>query len=183
MSDDVLESLSVLSAAFVLSFALVTLEIAAAGLGLALPAVAPVAFYLGVAHGTAMALAFSVPAIMAVEIVLGRSGTALIVLPVLLLLVQQWRENGARDAVEGQAAIGALLGGLCAMAQLLVEHGSLLPPGFPLSFAHLLANGASGAATGALLVPAVVWGMDFLAARMDLPRYAEEKRETKRWQI
>ncbi|MFA5206034.1 MAG: hypothetical protein WC708_16680 [Lentisphaeria bacterium] len=138
-----------------------------------LPAWSVTAFYATVVHDWRLSFFPWAIAGLILDVAYGRAFpvTAVLLLPLAVLLARFWRREGYCRSIPTQAIPGAVLGLALCMPALWWEG---CRPENQLGWRLMLHMGFLGLqwmVGSALLLPAVCWGLDKLAARLSLPRY------------
>ena len=159
------------------AFCAVLVELVFGTYGLAVPAVAAVAYYFAVVLGWGPAFLVAAPAGYALDLILARGvpATPLVVVAALGLGVF-WRRHGDCDEPVAQSVPGGMLGfaaGAVLMALVSLPHE---PPRavFGWHGALLVLESTLAGAAG---VPLLCRFLDACAFRLDMPQYREVQRE------
>lgn len=154
-----------------LSFALVAVELLTAQLGLLCPGVFILAFYLTVAYNWRLGLLIGCLALIVIEVVLGRSGT---LLPVMLLVVgtgKFWKTSGDSSTLFSQIFPGAFLGALYAASAVIAENVVIQPPGLSIALPVLVVHIVKSFIVAAVVLPLVVLVADWIAELLAINLY------------
>lgn len=156
---------------FLCSFAMLWLEIQLARAGILFPGALFVTFYFGISEGLRQGMICGMLTGACAEVILARTFSGLPLFLLVYIFLVYFRQYGDRISIINHALAGLGLGMLNAAYVLTVENLHLRQGWSLLSGSRALGLFALAALAGLVLPPLLIPVLDFLAARLGLPRF------------
>tara|TARA_B100000609_G_C17103678_1_gene375971 strand:+ start:317 stop:826 length:510 start_codon:yes stop_codon:yes gene_type:complete len=152
-------------------FLAIAAEVMGGGMTLLFPGAFLLAFSMTVVYGWLTGMGIGALAMITTELLFGRDGSTLWLLPVICGLAEIWRKRGDCAMAFTQWLPGLVLSLLYGAATLIQENGSVLPFAFRAPMAGAIWTLVGTVVCGAIAMPLTIWGHDWLADKLELAQY------------